>query len=350
VGTIRKILVFGLPGIKEVKFDDSLMSFPIPDFADHLADYDIVIYCTGAFRLKYTKGLLFQNTLATPPSAAIRRGNEIRSALERGRIVCFLGSHKEDYVVSEILKSYCVQSYYIDEGNVLSKIRIRRSEFKPFLDDVGATQIGFAKSGIDEIICSINESHAVGFSKRIGKGLLLSIPCIWGSKDPNYIIDHMQKLVAGLISYSTRIIQEPPEFLSDFQFSNEKLVIDEIRRIEKEKLTPLKEEIRYYDDMKSILWLGDNSLVSAVDEFLRNFGFQTYIDEIREEDLWIVDKDEKLVMIEVKSMNKNLARQDISKLDEHREAREVPNLTALLIANTFMAANSLEAKDQPFPP
>ena len=33
-----------------------------------------------------------------------------------------------------------------------------------------------------------------------------------------------------------------------------------------------------------------------------------------------------------------------------REAREVPNLTGLLVANTFMTADSLEAKDQPFLP
>ncbi len=79
-------------------------------------------------------------------------------------------------------------------------------------------------------------------------------------------------------------------------------------------------------------------------------GFQTVVDEVYEEDLWILDGQEKAIMVEVKGLNKNLTRQDISKLDEHREAREVPELTGLLIANTFMTANSLESKDQPFPP
>ena len=66
--------------------------------------------------------------------------------------------------------------------------------------------------------------------------------------------------------------------------------------------------------------------------------------------LWITAGKSRLVIIEVKGLNNNLTRQDIAKLDEHREAREVPNLTGLLIANTFMTADSLSNKDVPFPP
>jgi len=347
---IRRIVVFGLPGIKQVRFDDNDMSFVGTEFPDHLANYDIVIYCTGAFKYRYEKTILFQNRLATIPSGAIRRENEIRSALERGRIVCFIGSHDQDYVISGILRSYNIPTYAIPEGEVFSKLKIRRSEFKSFLDDVGATQIVFDKTGIDDVICSINGYNIAGFSKRIDKGLLLNIPCVWGSKEIDYIVDHLKKLVIGLISYSARTMLEPPSYLASFQFTQEKAALDRIDRIEKEEIAPLEEEIKYYDKMKSILWLGNNSLVSAINEFLKNFGFQTYVDENHEEDLWIVDNDEKLIIIEVKSMNKNLTRQDISKLDEHREAREMPSLTGLLIANTFMVADSLEVKDQPFPP
>jgi len=350
VRAIRRIPVFGLPGIKQVKFDDNEMSFADTEFPDHLANYDIVIYCTGAFKYRYEKTLLFQNRVATISVGAIRRENEIRSALERGRMVCFIGCHDQDYVISGILHSYNIPTYAIHEGEVFRKLGIRRSEFKSFLDDVGATQIGFDKTKIDDIICSINEHHVAGFSKRIEKGLLLNIPCVWGSEEIDYAVDHLKKLAIGLISYSARMMLEPPSYLASFQFTNERAALDKIDRIEKEEIAPLKEEIRYYDNMKSILWLGNNSLVSATEEFLKNFGFQTCVDEICEEDLLIVDKEAKLIIIEVKSMNKNLTRQDISKLDEHREAREMPNLTGLLIANTFMVADSLEVKDQPFPP
>ncbi|MFA5365010.1 MAG: hypothetical protein WC325_07530 [Candidatus Bathyarchaeia archaeon] len=62
-----------------------------------------------------------------------------------------------------------------------------------------------------------------------------------------------------------------------------------------------------------------------------------------------MENHEKKIIIEIKGLNKNLTRQDISKLDEHKEARKVPYMTGFLIANTFMTADSLERKDQAFP-
>ena len=343
-------MVYGMPGINEVKFDDNKLSFIYSEDPDHLADYDIIIYCTGAFRYKYKSAWGISRRLATIPAGAIRREKEIRSALEKGKIVCLIGSDNQDYLISGILESYNIPTYAIHEGEVFRKLQTKRSEFKSFIDDVGATQIEFSRTEIDDILCSINEDHVVGFSKRIEKGLLLYIPCVWGSKEIEYIVDHLKRLAIGLISYSAKMMLEPPSYLASFQFTNERAALDKINRIEREEIAPLKKEIKYYDEMKSILWLGNDRLVSATEKFLKNFGFQTYVDEIREEDLWIVDKKEKLIIVEVKSMNKNLTRQDISKLDEHREAREVPNLTGLLIANTFMVADSIESKDQPFPP
>ena len=357
VSAMRRIVVFGMPGINQVRFNGNQMSFVDEEFPDNLANYDIVIYCTGAFKYKYVKGPLFQTKVdRIPPAPAIRRENEIHSALEKGRTVCFIGSHDQDYVVSGILTSHKIPTGVIGHETDFRKLEIRRSEFKSFLDDVGATQVGFGqtringKPVIDDIICNVDRYNIGGFSKRIGKGLLLYIPCVWGSKDINYVVDHLKKLVHGLISYSARIILEPPSYLAALKFTNERAALESIDKIEKEDLAPLQERVRHYEKMKSILWLGNDDLVSATSEFLKNLSFQTLIDEIREEDLWIVDKEEKLFIIEVKSKNKNLTRLDLSKFDIHREAREVPNLTGLLIANTFMVADSIEAKDQPFPP
>jgi hypothetical protein len=120
--------------------------------------------------------------------------------------------------------------------------------------------------------------------------------------------------------------------------------------ITEEQIVPLEKQLEFYKGLKSVLWLGDNSLVKATNNMLKKMGFQTDIDEIYEEDLWIIKNQEKLIIVEVKGLNKNLTRQHISQLDEHREARKVPNLTGLLIANTFMTADSLESKDQAFPP
>jgi hypothetical protein len=345
----RQILVFGVRGIKPIKLEYGEMLFADQDFSRHLAEYDIIVYCVGAFEYKFGTGFLYQPVLKTVPSEAIRRENEIGLALERGKTVCIVGSHAEDYVVSGLFKSFNVYHGYIHEGEIFRNLEVKKSEFKSFVDDVGATQIGFNKDSIDDAICYADQT-VVGFSKRIGNGLLLFIPCIWGSTDISYYIEHYERLVAGLISYSAKLVAEPPSYIQQFLFTKEKGVREEIDRITKEQIAPLESSLDFYAGLKSVLWLGDKTLVKATENFLKNMGFQTNIDEIFEEDLWIMNGQEKLIIVEVKGLNKNLTRQDISKLDEHREAREVPNLTGLLIANTFMTADSLESKDQPFPP
>jgi len=65
---------------KQLRFDNNEMSFADTEFSDHLASYDIAIYCTGAFKYKHQKGLLGQNFVnPIPPAAAIRRETEIHS-------------------------------------------------------------------------------------------------------------------------------------------------------------------------------------------------------------------------------------------------------------------------------
>ncbi|NIQ05191.1 MAG: hypothetical protein GWO20_05545 [Candidatus Korarchaeota archaeon] len=80
-------------------------------------------------------------------------------------------------------------------------------------------------------------------------------------------------------------------------------------------------------------------------------GIETKRDEIFEEDFWIKEKDEEKVIVEVKGLDKNVTRLHITKLDEHRIAREKPDeFPAVLIVNTFNRADSLEEKDKAISP
>lgn len=345
----RQILIFGISGIKPVKLEYGEMSFENKDLSRHLAEYDIIVYCVGAFEYKYNRGIFGQPVRKSVSPEAIRRENEIGLALERGKTVCIVGSNAEDYVVSGLFKSSSIYYGYFPNEEILRNLEVKKSEFKSFIDDVGATQLEFNKDSVDDAICYVGET-VVGFSKRIGNGLLLFLPCIWGSREISYFIEHFERLVAGLVSYSAKSVVEPPSYIRQLLFSKEKGVREEIDRIRKEQIVPLERSLDFYTGLKSVLWFGNNTLVKAIENFLKTMGFQTTIDEIFEEDLWIMNGNEKSMIVEVKGLNKNLTRQDISKLDEHREAREVPNLTGLLIANTFMTADSLESKDQPFPP
>lgn len=345
----RQILIFGMSGIKAIKFEYGEVVFADKDFGRSLAEYDIIVYAVGAFEHKYGKNNFFQRVLKTMPAEAIRREKEIAVALEKGKTVCIIGSHSEDYVVSGVLKSNKIGFNFIHQGDIFRNISIKKSQFKSFLDDVGATQIGFYKNSIDDVICYSN-NNVTGFSKRIGNGLLLFLPCIWGSTEISYVIKHFEKLVSGLISYSAKLVEEPPDYIHQIQFAKEKGVKEEIDSITEKQIVPLERRLEFYKKLKSVLWLGNSSLVKATDNLLKKMGFQTDIDEIYEEDLWILKNQEKLIIVEVKGLNKNLTRQHISQLDEHREARQVPKMTGLLITNTFMTAESLESKDQAFPP
>jgi len=315
-----------------------------------LANFDIIIYCVGAFKHEFERGAFHQLTLKEVPLDAIRRENEIGVALEKGKTVCFLGLNSEDYVVTGIFKSSNVYWGAIqDDGKIFRNLQVKRSEFKSFISDVGATQIAFEKDSVDVVICVANEA-VVGFSKKVEKGLLLFIPCIWASKDPKYFTEHFKKIVSGLIAFSAKLILEPPNFIKEFSFAKESITQNTMERIKKEQIEPLQRSLDFYHKIKSVLWLGNNALVKATENFLNNMGFQTQIDEIYEEDLWIMQGSKRGVIIEVKGLNNNLTRSDINKLDDHREARGVEDMTGLLFANTFMSADSLDTKDQPFPP
>jgi hypothetical protein len=317
--------------------------------SDHFAQYNIIVYFSGAFEYKFDKHMLGSNLQPISP-AAIRRENEMRSAIEKGRTVCILGSEYNDYVTSGILDSYKISRWYLQAGNIYSGLNVRRSEFKCFLDDVGATSVAFGKDGVDDVICYVNENAIAGFSKRIGKGLLVFLPCVWGSVEIKYLVAHLKNLVSALVSYSAKVNYEPPIYINQFQFKKENEIRERIDYLTRNEIVPLQAKVTYYESLKSILWLRDENLVKATEEFLKAVGFQIEIDEKYEEDMWITKNKDKLIIVEVKGLNNNLTRQDIAKLDEHREAREVPEMTGLLIANTFLTADSLVRKDEPFPP
>jgi hypothetical protein len=346
----KKILVFGLPGIKEIELDYGQIEFADDNSAEHLSKYDIIIYQSGSFAYGYRKNSWGQSVLKEIPPEAIRREKEIQVALEKGRIVCIIGSDANDYLIAGVLNSNKIYYNYIENRQVCRNIAVKRSEFKSFIDNVGASRIWFAKNDIDQIIASAYESTVLAFSKQVGKGVLLFIPCLWGSNAIEYIIEHIKKLVSALVSFSAKNVLSSPNYVEEFAIADEQNIKKEIERIRTNEIVPLENRLTYYRKMKSILWLGDTALVFAVKDFFNAIGIQVEIDEIFEEDLWLVGQKEKFSIVEVKGLNKNLTRLDISKLDEHREARIVPQLSGLLIANTFMTAESLENKDIDFSP
>ena len=51
----KRLLFFGFSGIKNVQINGGEIEFADNDSADHLLNYDIIIYQSGAFPHKYEK-------------------------------------------------------------------------------------------------------------------------------------------------------------------------------------------------------------------------------------------------------------------------------------------------------
>jgi hypothetical protein len=100
-----------------------------------------------------------------------------------------------------------------------------------------------------------------------------------------------------------------------------------------------------------VLWQRDYQLQESVPNFFKELGIETRQDEKFEEDFWVTQDGKDLVICEVKSMNGNISRQDIGKLDDHRKARNMGgNFPALLVANTFATMQSQKDKDRRIEP
>lgn len=350
-GNIRRVAVFGLNfNYKQMILNDTELIFVDNNYSQSFSGFDFLIYFSGAFRFEYERGAFRQLVLIDASAEAIRREKEIRVALEAGKIVCFIGSDSNDYVISRILNSIKAYSKCIStDQSICSNLIVKRSEFKPFLSNVGATRIFFDEHYLDDIICTTDFGLVLGFSKSIGKGMVLFIPCIFGSTERNYIVENFEKLVNGLISFSAKKIFETPSYLENIKFKNEEIALSKIIELTEKEIKPLKEKVAFYTRLKRILWLGDNTLVEATCAFLENMGFKTKIIDIGEEDFWLLEDGKEIAIVEVKGLNNNLKREDLTKADEHREARHVPHLTSLLIANTFMTAQSIDRKKEAFP-
>ena len=346
----KQVLILGFPSINNVNKTDYNLIFGDKLIDQKYSDFDIIIYHEGLFGYSYQTSSFHRTVLDNPSPEVIRRENELYQALEKGNIVCILESKSNDYIFSRIMNTYNIYFSEIYQRNIYNTFKVKRSEFKIFLDNVGATTISFSDAEIDNVIATLQDSHIIGFSKQIGKGLLIVLTCVWGSTSISYVIDNIENLTNGIIAYSARTFIEPPKWILETFFENERNVKSDIERIKNDLLAPLLIKIDNYNKLKSILWLGEKALEEASNHFIQKMGFQTLVDEVYEEDFWILDNEQEKIIVEVKSKNKNLSRQDISKFDEHREARQKPDMTGLLIANTFIIANSIDEKDKPFSP
>ena len=343
-----KILGVGFVEFRTSKDEYELIAKPNVSNCPNFNEFDVVIFCSGLFYLPKEEGLFGPRLTeegVKRERQMIAREKELLNALEDGKTVCFLIRNVDDELISRIEKKAGLRHKSLTEE--ATDLDIKRSEFDTFIKNFGVAQLYYLDEEVDDVICKVKDL-VVGFSKKIKNGNVVFLPCNPYSFERESLL---LTLTESLISYSTRLIEKIPDWIDSFVFPKEKKIKDEIT-VYRKKIASKKPELDRYFELKSILWLGNNELVGKVRAFLREIGLMTKRNEIYEEDFWIVDdRGNEQVIVEVKGKNGNLTRPDISKLDEHRGAREKPDdFPALLIVNSFRDSKSLDEKDKEISP
>jgi len=298
---------------------------------------------------------------------------QVLAALQKGRTVCFLteslmGSPYPDDTLIKIddvyrffaqdderLKSNIIGHRILRSlgaspnlhKELTSRYQVKRGEFANYLRNFGAGSILFTLSGSSEkadVICCDAKGNVAGFCLQCGRGNLLFLPYLRHSKLD--FDEAMQALASGIVTYLSRMATEEPEWVKSFVFTQEKPLVKSKRKLEAE-IKDLDASLAPFKNRRAVLWQRDYALQDSVPRFLNELGVETRQDERFEEDFWIVQGGEDVVIAEVKSMNGNVTRQDIAKLDGHRKARDKPDdFPALLVANTFAMLQDVREKNK----
>jgi len=312
------------------------LHFLSPDDLQGFSDYTPVVILGG------TLDFIKKDTERNSEAARVER--EIFNSLERGSVVCL--TSRVDDLVKRVIKRVRRSFGFFEELKV--DLVVKRSEFASFYKEFGTAVTFFPRDHFDDIICETKDEVVVGFAEKLGKGALLFLPCHMLHRqfsDYRFLNGFLTVLFESLKRYGPKIQYTPPNWIDSLRFPEESLVVSEMEKFQKE-LDKREESLEQYLKLKEILWFRDNELVDSVINFLNKMGIRTKRDEIYEEDFWIIERNKETVIVEVKGLDKNLKREHLSKLDEHRVAREKPDgFPALLIVNSFNRAKSLKEKD-----
>jgi len=321
------------------KIDDLELFFVTPDISASLSGFNPIIILGGTAQY-VEEGPKRDFEIA-------RREREIFNALKKGDLVCI--TFGVDELVFRVLNRIRVNLEMWEKPRV--DLVVRRSEFSSFLKKFGGTKFFFyprRNANFDDIICKTAGEAVVGFSKKVGKGVLVFLPLyILYEKfeDSDFMSEFLYALLNTLDTYIPRIRYTPPDWIDSYRFPQEVAVVSEVEKLQKE-ISKRGESLEGYLRLKEILWFRDDELVKSVMSFFKKMGIDTKRDEIYKEDFWVMEQNEESVIVEVKGLDKNLKRPHISKLDEHRGAREKPDdFPALLVVNSFNKAGSLKEKD-----
>lgn len=187
--------------------------------------------------------------------------------MKGGGIICIVFGIDE--LVSRILKRINIGSGQFDRPR--ADLRIKRSEFSSFLKNFGSADY-FFEDDFDDIISETEDRDIVGFTKKVGKGALLFLPCHfrYRVKVEFERVSFMDKIIPTLIDdlkkYQPKVKYKPPKWVNSYRFPNEAKILSEIENLERE-INKRYNITKEYSKLKDVLWFRDDELVKSVMNF-----------------------------------------------------------------------------------
>jgi uncharacterized protein YaiI (UPF0178 family) len=331
-----------------------------------IRDYDIVVvpFCP-IFQFGYNNLFWIDEPLDGLGSNSVQiRATElaysgIKLALEGGSHFCFLYC---DLDIQQLL--FCGHSAVLggrllkDEGLVMKQL-YQAAGLMPltklldqFVRQFGSENCYFKyedenKQFKHPLCCSDNDTNCVrGFALQIGRGLLYVLPVNPVAIGQVPLYTTLSECLLNDIA--TRLSPQTTPIMESFQFKVEKPLRQKRQNV-LASLEQIDEAIARYQEPKDILFLRDDPLADRLHQWLT--GYLSIITKRHEEyveDFYILDeKGERAVAIcEVKGLSKNVKREHITALVQHREQRELADdFPSILFVNTFADSESVKDKE-----
>jgi hypothetical protein len=273
--------------------------------------------------------------------------------LKKGKTLVFLFFEKinvQGSIGASFLKQY---TYAEDFPFVRHQSNLKRGEFKTYFDLWGSTKGFFSVNDVEEresmdVISEIDRSP-ISFSTEFFSGAVMFFPM---QKNPSDINKMFKVLIDSVITYSTKIKSQLPDWARIPIFEEEKILFEKITELEKE-IVETDRKYQNFQHLKALSFKSEYALHNEVPDFIQNhLEVNVFRHEKYQEDFWILnEKKEKSAICEIKSAVKGFKKSMIYNLINHRDEHELPETyPGLLVVNVNLNAASWQDKLVPISP
>lgn len=302
--------------------------------------------------------LLGSTHSSTQQMAAEQVYRRARLCMQSGASVCLLCEHVDNIQgIGGVGVGLVVGGMFLHAERIGHNQTVRLTDLSgidtlsPFLEEYASTNYHFsyyeAGKELEHKLCwpREDEQQTCGFVLHVGDGLLYVLP---GTPVEGAEKDFITSLIRCLLAdIRSRMYPETSPIVESFQFDREKQLRTSRQDLQNQ-LERIDDCIAGYNEMKDILFLRDTPLENRLPQWLVAYmGMKTRRHEEYNEDFWIVDETgtTDVAICEVKALSKNVKREHITALVQHREHRDLPDdFPSILFVNTFADVETLEEK------